>query len=261
MPEIFFDTLDLVPEDFRDIAKKNDSTGKISINVVAKSKLDEFRDNNVKISTERDELKTKVEALTAILGEAAPEEFQKELAELRDVAQKVADGKLKGDDTIAQEVEKRVSQMRTDYEKRLQDAGKEAKAWEQKASAADGKFRRSVVAQAVTNAVVAEGSGADPKALPDILERAYKVFVVQDDGSLVAKDGEATIYGGDGSTPQTPAEWLGKLKETAPYFFKSSNGGGAGGNDKGGLPGGISQEEFDKLTGAQKLALARKHKL
>ena len=258
MPEIFFDSLDAVPADFRDIAKTGEG-GKISINVVAKTKLDEFRDTNIAVSAERDKLKTTVEKLSAIVGEDA-DAFSTELEGLRATAQQVADGKLKGNDSIEKEVANRVASMKTDYENRLQAQGKETKAWQEKAESAEGKFRRSVVAQAVTNAVVAEGSGADPKALPDILERAYKVFHVEDNGALVPKEGEATIYGGDGTTPQTPSEWLGKLKESAPYFFKRSTGADAGGNGKG-LPGGISQADFDKLSGAEKLALARKHNL
>ena len=257
MPDIFFETLDSVPEAFRDIAEEKD--GKVAINVVANSKLKEFRDNNIKVSTERDELAKKVAALTSILGEDVDaDEFASELAELRDTAQKVKDGKLKADGDIAKEVEARVAAMRSDYEKRLQEAGKEASAWKDKAGVSESKYKRSLVDRAVTDAAVAEGSGVETKALPDILERARKVFQVDEEGKLIAKDGEATIYGGDGSTPMTPKEWLEKLKGDAPYFFKQSNGGGAGGNTDGKLPGGMSQEEWDKLPAKKKLEYANK---
>ncbi|MBB5277768.1 hypothetical protein HNR26_003857 [Rhizobium rosettiformans] len=255
MPEVTFDTIDAIPEGLREGAKQVD--GKVVVNVVLKAKLDEFRDNNTTLSQERDTLKASVASLSKLVGED-PEAFQAELEQLRTTSQQVKDGKLKGTDQIEAEVTNRVSSMKTDFERRLQEASRETVTWKEKASAADQKFRRSLIDRAVTNAVLAEASGAQPQALPDILSRSYGVFTVDDNGSLVAKDGEATIYGADGATPMTPAEWLDKLKEQAPYFFKTSNGGGAGGTNANGIPGGMSTEDFNKLSGAQQLALARK---
>ncbi|MDW9491687.1 hypothetical protein [Sinorhizobium meliloti] len=255
MPEITFDTLDAIPEGLREGAKQVD--GKVVINVVPKSKLDEFRDNNLTLSQERDTLKSSVATLSQIVGED-PSAFAAELENLRSTSQQVKDGKLKGTDAIEQEVNNRVSSMKSDYERRLQEASKETVAWKDKATSSDQKFRRSLIDRSVTNAVLAEASGAQPQALPDILSRAYGVFTVDDNGTLIARDGEATIYGADGATPMTPAEWLEKLKEQAPYFFKTSNGGGAGGSGNNAVPGGMSAEDFNNLSGAQQLALARK---
>lgn len=255
MPEIKFDSLDAIPEGLRETAKEDG--GKYIINVVPKSKLDEFRDNNTALSQERDTLKASVASLTSIVGED-PATFATELAELRTTSQQVKDGKLKGSDAIETEVANRVASMKGDYERRLLEVGKDAANWKDKAEASDQKFRRSLIDRAVTNAVLAESSGAQPQALTDILARAYAVFSVDDGGKLLAKDGEATIYGADGATPMTPAEWLDKLKEQAPYFFKSSGGGNAGGNGDGGLPGGIGAEQFNNLSGAQQLAALRR---
>lgn len=254
MPEIKFDTLDAIPEGLREGAKEVD--GKIVINVVPKVKLDEFRDTNIALSAERDDLKRAAASLQAIVGED-PDAFAQQLEEMRQTTQQVKDGKLKGTDAIEQEVNSRVSSMKGDYERRLQEAGQEAKAWKDKAVSADQKFRQSQIDRAVTNAVLAEDSGAQPQALMDILTRAYKTFVVEDDGKLVARDGEATIYGADGASPMTPKEWLEKLREEAPYFFKSSTGGGAGGSNDGKLPGGMNADDFQKLSGAEQLKLAR----
>lgn len=259
MPELTFDTLDAIPEGLREGAKE--VNGKLVINVVPKAKLDEFRDNNVALSSERDTLKKSVEGFAALLGDKDQAEFATELEALRKTAQDVADGKLKGDDTIAREVAQRVETLKGDYERRLQDAGKETAAWKDKATVNDTKFRRSIVDREVTNAILDETSGAHPSARADILARAYGVFHVEDDGKLIARDGEATIYGANGTDSMTPLEWLGKLKEQAPYFFKGSSGGGAGGSGDKKLPGGMSAEDFNKLSGAEKLKLARQHNL
>jgi hypothetical protein len=254
MPEIKFDTLDAIPEGLREGAKEVD--GKMVINVVPKGKLDEFRETNISLSSERDNLKNTVASLSAIVGED-PEAFQASLEEMQQITQQVKDGKLKGTDAIETEVNSRVASMKSDYERRLQEQNKETTAWKEKAVSADQKFRQSQIDRAVTNAVLAEDSGAQPQALMDILSRAYKTFVVEDDGKLVARDGEATIYGADGASPMTPKEWLEKLREEAPYFFKSSTGGGAGGSNDGKLPGGMNAEDFQKLSGSEQLKLAR----
>lgn len=66
-------------------------------------------------------------------------------------------------------------------------------------------------------------------AIPDALARAMGVFSVQDDGSLLAEQDGKTIYGKDGKTPITPAEWLSDMKEKAPHWFPAPSGGGASG--------------------------------
>ncbi len=258
MPVMKFDTLEALPEELREHAKTDDD-GKVTINLVSNVKLSEFRDNNVKLSAERDTLVKKVTSFTTLIGEDS-EAFTTELAELRETAQLVADGKLKGTDKIALEVETRITEMKAGYDKQLQESGKEIVAWKDKAGSAEGKLKRSIVGQAVTNAAIAADSGVDTAALPDILERAFKIFVVEDSGDIVPKNGEAVIYGGDGATPMTPVEWVAKLKETAPHFFKKSAGSGAEGTDTG-IPKGIDQKVWDGLSGPAKLKLAREAQL
>lgn len=256
MPKIIFETLDAVPEWLRGDAKE--AAGKVEVDVVQSSKLNEFRDNNIKLSTERDALLKTTSELTALVGEDV-EAFKTEIEMLRKTQQEVNDGKLKGSDAVAKEVESRVQNLKGDYEKQIQAANKEVGAWKEKAVSLETKLKNTHIDRAITSAVLDENSGVDPRALPDILERARKVYTVEGDDKLVAKDGEAVIYGSDGATPLPPNEWLEKLKEEAPYFFKKSEGGGATGSD-GTIPPGMTQESFDKLSGAKKLAAVRSMK-
>lgn len=55
MPDIVYDTLEAIPEGLRENAKKGDD-GKFTVKVVLQSKLDEFRDSNIRVSKERDDL-------------------------------------------------------------------------------------------------------------------------------------------------------------------------------------------------------------
>lgn len=258
MPDIVYDALDKVPEGLREHAKEQD--GKVVVKVVPQVKLDEFRQTNITLSQERDALKAQFEPLKKLIGEDV-KAFEDELTELRSTVQKVKDGTLKGTDAIQAEVAQRVAQMRGDYERQLAEKATEVSAWKQQAAEADQKFRRSLVDRAVTDAVLNEKSGAEPRALPDILSRAYAVFQVDDAGKLVAKDGEAVIYGSDGATPMTPIEWLSKLKSDAPYFFKSSTGGGASGSQGSKDYGGMTKEQFQKLPAAERLRIAREKRL
>lgn len=254
MPKIIFETLDQVPEWLRNDVKE--ANGKIEADVVQSTKVNEFRDNNIKLATERDALLKEKEILTTLVGEDV-EAFKTEIETLRKTQQEVNDGKLKGSDAIAKEVESRVQNLKGDYEKQIQTASKEVVAWKEKAVSLETKLKNTHIDRAITSAVLDENSGVDPRALPDILERARKVYTVEGDDKLVAKQGEAIIYGSDGATPLPPNEWLEKLKEEAPYFFKKSEGGGATGSD-GTLPQGMSQADYDKLSGQQKLVLQRK---
>lgn len=258
MPILNFKTQDEIPEGLREGAKQNDGGEGFSVNVVLNSKLEEFRNSNVSLSKERDSYKTQVERFAPIIGEDL-EGFAAQVETWKSTAQQVADGKLKGSDAVEKEVEKRTTAMRDDFQRQLSDEAKKRVAAEAAAEAAEGRYKNSLIDRAVTDAVLSEKSGAEPAALPDILNRAKSVFVIDNEGKIIPKDGEAIIYGADGSTPMTPAEWLGGLKEKAPHFFKSSTGGGGGGGDgKGGKIHGMSAADFAKLPARKRLELANK---
>lgn len=254
MPNISFDSLEAVPEGLREFAKNTD--GKFVVDVVPGAKLNEFRDNNIRLSQERDNLAGIFQKLRPVVGEDL-DTFLSSYQNMAEVAQKVKDGTLKTTDDITKEVENRVSAMKNGYENQLSQAQKDKVAAQEALTAANNKYNRSVIDRAVTEAVINPNSGANPEALKHILTNAYEVFQVTPSGQLIAKDGDATIYGSNGADPMTPAEWLGRLRETAPFFFKNSNGGGATGGGQGGNDkyGGMTKADFDKLAPEKKLAI------
>jgi hypothetical protein len=262
MPNLTFDTLDSVPEGLKEHAKENPDTKKFVVNVVPEVKLAEFRDNNVRISQERDTLAGVVQKLKPIVGDNV-DGFVSEFGELKTLAQRVKDGKLQASDAIEAEVANRVAQMKTSFEAQNQQTAAQLAEANRRAEQADNKYRSSIISRAVTEAVVNEKSGANPGALEDILTRAMRVFQVGDDGKMIAKNGDAIIYGADGATPITPLEWLGKLRESAGYLFKGSNGGGASGGTVvgNGYKGtGMTEENWSKLKPEEKLRRAHAQK-
>lgn len=254
MPKITFTDRSQVPEGL----EVSEVDGKFVIDVVNSAKLNEFRDNNIAIAKERDTLKKFYETVSPLVGEDV-DSFTSSLTELQATAQQVKDGKLKASDQISTEVENRVKTMRDDLDRQLQAKAGEAKAANDKASEWEKKFKRTLIDQAVTQAAISPDNGVEPTAIPDLLYRAYSVFSVENDGKVIPKDGEAIIYGSDGATPMTTTEWVKSLQKSAPHMFKRSAGGGAEGGGNKGL-GGMSAEEINKLSAAQKIALARRVK-
>lgn len=254
MPELIFDSLDQIPDGLREAAKTND-LGKVVINVVPKEKLDEFRDNNIKVVKERDDAIAVAAKARELLGTDDFEAAAASIAELRTVSQRVKDGQLVENKGLEEALQERTAKMREEYGTELSKHASEAKAWKDKYAATDVKLRRTYVDRAITDVVLDENSGVHPKALADILSRAYGVFEVSDDGKMIAKRGDATLYGSDGATPLSAKEWVLGLKEEAPYFFKGSSGGGASGAD-GKTIHGMTTAEISKLTPEQRLQIA-----
>lgn len=253
MPDLFYDSLDQVPEGLREVAKQND-TGKLVVKVVPAAKLDEFRDNNIKISKERDDAVAYVTKAREIIGEDF-DGFNASLGELKTTAQRVKDGELVANKSIEEALADRTKQMREDMTAENQRLAGEVKLWKDKQTVTDQKLRRTHIDRHMTDVVLDEAIGVHPKALADILQRAYSVFEVGEDGKLTPKKGDAVIYGGDGATPMSPKEWVQSLKEDAPYFFKGSNGGGAEGGDAKGMNG-MTAADIAKLPPEARLAIA-----
>lgn len=257
MPNISFESLDSIPEGLRESAKQVD--GKFVVDVVPGVKLEEFRANNVTLSQQRDAMAGVLTKLKPVIGEDV-EAFLTGYTELQGTAQKVKDGSLKTSDAIAIEVDNRVGTMKTDFERQLQEANVARANAERGMTEANTRYDNSIIERGVTSAVLNDKSGANPSALTDILMRAQNVFKVKE-GKLVAMDGQAIIYGADGATPMTPMEWLGKLRDAAPYLFRNSNGGGANGGGNNGPAGsgyngtGMAKEQFDRLPATEKIAL------
>lgn len=259
MPDIVFESEEKIPEGLKGHEKKLED-GTYVVKVAPAAKIDEFRTKNIELSKERDTLADFASKAKNYVGEDL-EAFEAELVNLRKTSQEVKDGKLKASGDVEAEVVRRVESMKKGFEDQLSSKAKENGELTKKVSLIESKWKQSKIDRYVTDAVLDEKNGADPRALNDILSHAYSVFKVRQDEAIVPMDGEAVIYGADGATPMTPSEWLAKLRENAPYFFKNSNGGGAAGGQGNKKFGGMSEADFSKLTPIQKLQIANGQKV
>lgn len=249
MADFTFDTLDAVPEDLREFAKERD--GKLTVSVAPKVRLDEFRQNNINVVKERDELKSRFARYVELVGED-PDEFRKGFEELQALRKKVDDKELVANSSFDSALEQRTKELRADLEAKAEALAKDRDAWKGNASTYEQKYKQTLIDRAITDAIVNPKSGARPDAIPDILKRAYDVWKVDSNGRIVAYEGDAVMYGSDGASPMQPIEWLSKLRERAPYFFKESAGGGAQGGYNANLGADLSG-----LSPVEKMKLAR----
>lgn len=255
MPIINFNSLEEVPAELRDYAKADEDSGKFGVNVVPNQKLVEFREKNIDLSKKLEAVAPTLARVQEIAGEDL-DAFVNDLSGLRDIAQRVKDGELKTDDQIEAAVQDRIKVIKDGYEENSKALRKELSEERQKSVTFGERLNRTHIDKEVTAAVIVPDSGVRTEALPDVLQRAYALFKVED-GTLVPKRGESVIYGSDGASPMSVSEWLVKLRDEAPHYFKGNNGGGAsGGKDE--KIGGMTAAQIAQLSPMQRLELANK---
>lgn len=255
MPIINFENVEAVPEGLKEFAKVDEDSGAVTVNVVANAKLDEFRDKNINLSKQLEAVTPTLARVKDIAGEDF-DGFENELKELRSIAQRVKDGELKTDDQIEQAVQDRLKVLKDGYEENNKSLNRQLAQEQQKSVSLSERLNRTRIDKEVTASVIVPESGVRPEALPDVLERAYRLFKVEDDG-LVPKKGESVIYGADGASPMTVGEWLVKLRDEAPHYFKGNSGGGASGGKEEKL-GGFTSKQISEMSAQQRLELANK---
>lgn len=219
--------LEDVPEGVRSLYKQEGSVFVLDAeDVVPKTRLDEFRTNNIQLQQQLDKLK-----------DVDPVKY----AELVKIQQQVEEGKLIQAGKLEEVVTLRVTNMKKDLETQL---GASQTALQQ----ANSQLSVLMIDNAVRQEAVK--NGALPTALDDVVLRARTVYSM-DKGQPVPKDDKGQIiYGKDGSTPMSMADWLVSLKKSAPHLFAGSQGSGAGGGR--GAPGGV---DMSKLTPSQKISM------
>jgi hypothetical protein len=208
------DNIDDLDDSVKALYSKH-TDGKFYLDVdgaVSKSKVDEFRDNNIS-------LKQQIEELTDKYGNIDLDKYQ----ELMDKAA-LDDGKKRITmDKVDEIVSERTTAMKEEHENQLSalTSARDGLSDQLNGLLIDGAVRSAALESKVRTA-----------ALEDVVLRAKQTFKVVD-GKAVAHDSEGKVlYGKDGSNPLSTSEWIGGLKTSAPHLFETSSGGGAGGGTK-----------------------------
>ena len=181
-----------------------------------KAKLDEFRNSNVALIKERDELKTRFEGID-------PDEVRK----LADEKKRLEEQQRLKAGEFDKVLEARLKTAKTEWDKQLSAVTSERDALHTRLSAI--QIDQGVITTATKR-------GLRPTAIPDITARARMVFkLVNGVPTAFEGDGKTFRVGKDGITPMTLDEWVEQQVADAPHLFESNAGGGAASNGSGGV--------------------------
>lgn len=216
--------LEEVPEAVRSMYRPEGTGYVLDVEgVVAKEKIDEFRNNNI-------QLQQKLEKLQGI----DPVKY----AELVALDTQVKEGELIKAGKLEEVVNLRVGEMKRTYEA-------QTTALTGQLSSANSQLSLLLIDNTVKNSAIK--NGVADTAVDDIVLRARATYVVEK-GQPVPKNANGEIiYGKDGTTPMSIDDWMAGLKKTAPHLFRGSQGSGANGGR------GNGQVDVSKMTPAQKI--------
>src|SRR5574337_84483 len=193
--------------------------------VVAKEKLDEFRNNNIELQKQIEKYK-----------DVDPVKYR----ELMAIQKKITEKELLDKGEVDQLVNLRVAAMRDELEGKLNVSNTEL-------TKAQGQLHVLLIDNVVKSAAIK--LGVLPEAVEDVVLRAKGVYVVEN-GVPTPKGADGKmIYGKDGSSPMGVEEWLMNLKNSARHLFVGSQGSGAGGGR-----GGPGKMDVTKMTPTEKIA-------
>lgn len=219
--------LEDVPENVRSLYRQEGTAYVLDAeDVVPKTRLDEFRTNNIQLQQQLDKLK-----------DVDPVKY----ADLIKLQQEVEEGQLIKAGKLEEVVNLRVTNMKKDLETQLNSS-------QTALQVANSQLSILMIDNAVRQEAVK--NGALTTALDDVVLRARTVYSM-DKGQAVPKDDKGqVIYGKDGQTPMAMGDWIVNLKKSAPHLFAGSQGGGAGGGR-----GGSTGVDMSKLSPSQKISL------
>ena len=171
-----------------------------------------------------------------------------EVIQLRDRVKGLDDHELYDRNGIEALVAKRTQTMKDEHTRVMSLKERENAQLKDLVATTDRRWRQDRIKMALLEAV--EKAGVYEKAIADAVQRGFGVFTdLDDDGNVVARNGEDVRYGKDGVNPLTPSEWIQTVKASgdAPHLWPPSSGGGAPAHHNG-TPGGVDYAAISSPT-------------
>jgi hypothetical protein len=229
-PKFKYQAKDEIPAELLTLYAERDGAWILDVDgAVEKTKLDEFRNNNIALLKQLDEQKKRFEGID-------PAEVQRLVEEKRKLeeAQQLKTGE------VEKVLENRLKSAKAEWDKQLSAVTSERDTLHARLSAI--QIDQGVITTATKR-------GLRPTAMPDITSRARSVFrLVNGVPTAFEADGKTVRAGKDGITPLTLEEWVDGQVSEAPHLFESNAGGGAAGNASGGGARGSAKNPFRKET-------------
>lgn len=224
-----------VPEAFRSEYKKQDDGSYLldTDNNEFKSKVDEFRSNNIRLSAELEEKKKALTAQIEKFKDVDPEKYARSVKALK-ILESNEEGQLIADGKIDEVLARRTEAMRAEYENQIGSLKKAVGTFQEQATTY-GEQLRSLKLESFAATAFDGLASIRPGAKRDVLNRAREVWRLNEKGEPVPMNADGSIIRGkDGSSPLTDKEWAASLVKDASYLFEESGGGGAAGGRRGG---------------------------
>ena len=220
------DSLEEVPESLQQYYEET-GTGSyvLSIDGVppqAQAKIAEFRDNNINLAKEKEELLERMKLYEGLDADKAREALAK-LATMEE-EELVRSGDV---ETLVQQ---KLAAAQNDHLKQLESLKAARDEAEKKAKINQAKLSEFIIQNKILEAVnnVAQPHQA---AIPDILYRAKSQWRLAEDGSMYAVDEYGNKqYSKGGDELISPTEWSKNLVENARHLFSASIGSQATGS-------------------------------
>lgn len=182
-----------------------------------KKALQSERDNAKQLKRQLSEMQGKLAEIDGVDLDA--------VKNLLDRAHKDQEAQMIAEGRIDEVLSKRTENLRRDFEKQLELEKERA----QKASEIAERFRGRVLADAIREGAITEGTHAH--AHKDVIYRASRIFRLDEDGNPVAVgDDGSVIFGSDGESPLGVREWLRSIKEDTPHWYPQAQGAGPTGD-------------------------------
>lgn len=223
--EISYDSMDAVPEQFRELYSEEGGKAVLTgINgLKTQADIDRIQEGLRKEKKDHKETKDKLRAF----GDLNPDEIRAQLDRIPEL-ELAAEGKL-DDEKINSLVEKRIGQKTAPLERQIQSLNDELTESRNKNNELSTLIQRRDLHDTVRN--VALEMKVQPTALPDVEMVAERYLERTDDGNFIVKDGM------NGITPGLDVKgFMREMQQARPHWWPPSEGGGARGA-RGGLDG------------------------
>lgn len=188
----------------------------------AQAKIAEFRDNNINLAKEKEELLERMKIYEGLDVDKARDAMAKLAAMEEEELVKAGD--------LETLVAQRMAAAQNDHLKQLESLKSAKDEAEKKAKLNQAKLSEYIIQNKILEAV---NSVAQPHqaAVPDILYRAKSQWRLSEDGQMYAVDEYGNkVYGKGSDEPISPTEWSRNLVENARHLFSASVGSAATGS-------------------------------
>lgn len=188
-----------------------------------KSKIDEFRNSNIKLNKELAEARNDMTRFKDI-DPKKYKEYKQKVLDLQD-KELIDAGKL--EEVVGQRTER----MRTDFETKTANLQKVAQESVSKYDTVKKQLDDFMLTGELTK--VASAAKIRSSAITDVINRGKTIFKLKDGKITPYESDGAVMYGNDGISEMTTKEWMEGLGKSAPHLFEDSRGGDAHGGGKG----------------------------